>query len=240
MIYKSLKNNLAAVLVGCLLGCGTHQGGVPEGMSFSELPPKSHSALPEYRIHPGDQLDIKFFYNSELNELLPVRPDGKISLRLVGEVEAAGLQPPELVAELKKRYTRDLRNPEITVIVRSFAAQQIFVDGEVEHPGQLELLPGLSTWQAIVKAGGFKDTAARDSVILIRHGDNGQPVPYRIDLKSTSLDQDTVSVQLQPFDVIFVPKTWIAEADKFTRQYIQDLLLFKGWYFSFTPLAPIN
>jgi polysaccharide biosynthesis/export protein len=236
MIYKSLKKTLVAVLLVCLVGCGTvHQEGVPDGLKFAELPPKSHG-MPEYRIHPGDQLDIKFFYNPELNVAIPVRPDGKIALSLIGEVEAAGFQPSELVAELKKRYTRELRNPEITVIVKSFSVQQVFVDGEVEHPGQIELLSGLSTWQAIIKAGGFKNTAARDSVIVIRHGDHNQPIPYRIDLKSNSLDQDSASFQLQPFDVVFVPKTWIAEADKFVAQYVQDLLLFKGWYFNLNPI----
>ena len=228
------------LLIGCLAGCGTHQGGVPDGLRFEPLPPASQSTLPAYHIQPGDQLDIKFFYNPELNELLPVRPDGKISLRLVGEIAAAGMQPEELAAELKARYAHELRKPEITVIVRSFALQQVFIDGEVEHAGQVDLLSGLNAWQAIVKAGGFKNTAARDSVILIRRGEQGQPLLYRINLKSSSLGQDAVSFPLQPYDVVFVPKTWVAEADKFMTQYVQDLLLFKGWYFNLNPLQSVK
>jgi polysaccharide biosynthesis/export protein len=238
--YKKIKNIIFNVffifLINYLSGCGIHQGGIPAEMKFEKLPQISQPSSEEYKISPGDQLEIKFFYNSELNEILPVRPDGKISLRLIGEVKAAEMTPSQLVTELKKKYARDLRKPEVTVIVKTFTAQQIFIDGEVAHPGQIELTPGLTTWQAIVKAGGFKETATRESIILIRRGDDDQPVPYQIDLSSDSLNHAAVSLQLHPYDVIFVPKSWIADANKFVQQYVQDLVLFKGWYFNLNPM----
>lgn len=240
IVYKGfirvLVNVFFIVLFGSVFGCGTHQGGIPTELKFAEVPTNPQSLAHEYRISPGDQLDIKFFYNADLNEMLPVRPDGKISLRLVGDVQAAGLQPSELVADLKNRYAHELRQPEITVIVKTFTAQQIFVDGEVEHPGQVELASGLTVWQAVVKSGGFKNTATRESVILIRRGEHNQPIAYRINLTPDSMDQATASLPLQPYDVVFVPKTWVAEADKFMLQYVQDLLLFKGWYFNLNPV----
>lgn len=219
-----------------LLGCGIHQGGVPSEMNFATPPSGRQIQTTDYRIAPGDLLVIKFFYNPELNEELPVRPDGKLSLPLIGELQAAGLTSKTLESELSNHYQRQLRQPEITVIVKTFAKQQVFVDGEVEHPGQIDLLPGLNTWQAIIKAGGFKDTATRESVIVISHGDRDQPIPYRINLTSDALDRSSAFFQLKPYDVVFVPKTWIAEADKFTKQYVEELILFKGWYFNINPV----
>ena len=94
----------------------------------------------EYRIQVGDQLDIKFFYNPELNEQVTVRPDGRISLQLVHEVMTAGLTPAELTGLLTKKYAAELKKPEVTVIVRSSGGHKIYVDGEVAKPGMFSLM----------------------------------------------------------------------------------------------------
>lgn len=243
-------NNVSYILKFCLqwltvslafgiFGCGSHQAAIPDNLNFAPINTMSQSFV-EYRIKPGDQLDIKFFYNPELNETFPVRPDSKISLQLIGDVNVAGQTASELAAILKERYSTYLQNPATTVIVKSFTGQQVFVDGEVVHPGSVDIASGLTAWQAIIKAGGFNETATRESVIVIRQGKDNKPIPYRLDLKSTSLDQPQVVFQLQPYDIVFVPKTWIAEADKFASQYIEKLLLFKGWYFTISPIAPLN
>ena len=78
----------------------------------------------EYRIQVGDQLDIKFFYNAELNEQVTVRPDGRISLQLVREITTAGLTPAELTDLLTNKYAKELKKPEVTVIVRSFGSTE--------------------------------------------------------------------------------------------------------------------
>ncbi len=95
----------------------------------------SQSPAKEYRIQVGDLLDIKFFYNPELNEQVTVRPDGRISLMLATEVMAAGVTPGELTEQLRKKYATVIKTPEIAVIVRSFNAQRVYVDGEVGRPG---------------------------------------------------------------------------------------------------------
>jgi len=77
----------------------------------------------EYKIQYGDQLDIKFLYNPELNENLPVRPDGRITLQLVGDLMVVDMTPTQLAEALKARYATEVRKPEITVIVRQFASQ---------------------------------------------------------------------------------------------------------------------
>lgn len=218
-------------------GCQTHDG-VPENMYF-EAPPPSTAKVSHYKIEPHDQLDIKLFYSPELNETVTVRPDGKISLQLIGDTEAAGNTPQELQQKLEKSYSRHLKAPEVAVLLRSFTNQQVFVDGEVNTPGMVELLPGLSAWQAIIRAGGFKETATREDVLVIRMDSHNKPSTYLVDLGSENLDQKNSQMGLQPHDVVFVPKTAIAEANKFTNQYIEKLLMFKGWYFNLNPIGPL-
>jgi protein involved in polysaccharide export with SLBB domain len=234
MVINLFLRWLTIVLCISIFGCGIHQAGVPSDLNFAPLNTIPQRSA-EYRIKPGDQLDIKFFYNHELNESLTVRPDSKISLQLIGDVDLWGKTPSELSAKLREKYSTYLQDPAVTVIVKGFVGQQVFVDGEVGHPGSVDIMPSLTVWQSIIKAGGFRETATRESVIVIRQREGSKPVPYRLDLKSTSLDQPEIAFQLEPYDIVFVPKTWIAEADKFSEQYIEKLLLFKGWYMNLIP-----
>jgi len=97
-------------------------------------------SIGEYKISGNDELDIKFFYNPELNEKVLVRPDGRISLQFANDVIAAGLTPAELTDILTEKYSTEFVDPEIAVIVRSFGGQQAYVDGEVPKPGMINLL----------------------------------------------------------------------------------------------------
>jgi protein involved in polysaccharide export with SLBB domain len=189
----------------------------------------------EYLIQPNDELDIKFFYNPELNETVKVRPDGKISLQLVDEIQAAGFTPSQLDRLLTTMYARDLKQPEIAVIVKSFAGQRVYVGGEVNRQGLIELTGGMTALQAVINAGGLRETAKPDAAILIRKGPSNEPVPMRIDLEKVIYEEGSgVDIQLQPYDILYVPKTWIANANKWVEQYISNLLLFRGWSFGFT------
>lgn len=189
---------------------------------------------PVYIIQPGDQLDFKFFYNPELDEAVTVRPDGKIALQLVDEVQASGITPNALDAMLTEMYSLELKKPEITVIVRSFSAQRIFVGGEVNRQGFVNLTTGMTPLQAVLEAGGLKETADPSAAILIRKGPENHPVPFRLDLKSVLNGTGQETLLLHPQDVVFVPKTFIAEANKFVKQYIEDLLLFRGLSLGFS------
>lgn len=192
---------------------------------------------PAYLIQPGDQLGIMFFFNPELNATVSVRPDGKISLQLVDDVQAAGLEPSQLDMALTQMYARELKEPEITVIVKSFTGQRVYVGGEVVNPRLVDLTAGMTTLQAIIDAGGFKETAKPEAVLVIRRGPDRRPIPLQVDLKQV-IDGEALpeDFQLQPYDIVHVPKTWIAEANKFVNQYIERLLLYKGVSLGFAPL----
>lgn len=206
---------------------------------FSMLPPPSSTDMLQpmaaYVIQPGDQLDIKFFYNPELNESVVVRPDGKISLQLVNDAQAGGLEPEELDEILTQKYSHELKNPEVTVIVKSFAGQRIYVGGEVNQQREMELLAGMTVLQAVFQAGGFKESASPENTILIRQGPSNEPVPIRIDLKNAMYGQgDGAGLALRPNDIVYIPKSAIAEANKFVRQYIENLIMFHGFSASAT------
>jgi protein involved in polysaccharide export with SLBB domain len=191
--------------------------------------------LQPYRIQPGDELDIKFFYNPELNEIVTVRPDGMISLQLIDEVKVADLEPAELDNILTQKYSKELRKPVITVIVRTFSRQRVFVGGEVQRPGLITLAPGMDPVQAVMLAGGLRETASPASAIVIRKGADNKPVPIRFNLNSHMQGiSETAEFQLQPDDVVFVPKSSIAQLNKFVDEVIRGVLMFNGWAFGFS------
>ena len=226
-----------SLLVLSLVGCGpavkaappvTPQAAPPVSpQSGPQGGPPAGSAGPvteqEYRIQIGDELDIKFFYNPELNEQVIVRPDGRISLQLIPEIVASQLTPAILTTQLTQRYAAELKQPRVAVIVRGFGSQRIFVDGEVGKPGMIPILGLMTALQAISHAGGMKPTARSSDVIVIRRGAANKPIAFPINLKQardgTDLSQD---ISLAPFDIIFVPRSRVANLNVWMDQYIRQ------------------
>jgi len=178
-----------------------------------------------YVLQVGDELAIKFYTNPELNEDVKVRPDGMISLQLIDDVLAAGRSPAELDADLTKRYTGELADPQISVIVRKAGLNRVYIDGEVHTPGAVSLVGGMTLYQAIQRAGGLLDTAHRKQIILIRKGADGQPVGLSVDIRPIQRGANpALDIPLRPLDMVFVPRSKIAEVDLFVKQYIRDAL----------------
>ena len=218
---------VAIIASGLLISCASQNSNVGETKPLPPLPRSSQPA--PYFIQPGDQLDIKFFFNSELNETLTVRPDGKISLQLVDEVQAAGLKPSQLDKVLTEKYAHELEKPVITVIVKSFGGQRIYVGGEVNRQGLITIAGNMTPLQAVLNAGGFKETANPESTIIIRKGPGNKPVPIAMNLDDAMQGKTgSADFLLQPDDIVYVPKSAIAKANKFVNQYIENLLLFRG------------
>ena len=174
----------------------------------------------EYTIQAGDLLDIKFFYNPELNESVTVRPDGRISLQLAKEIKASGTTPAQLTELLSNHYSSLIKSPEITVIVRSFSSQKIYVDGEVNRAGMVVLTDQMTLLQAISQAGGLKDTAETTEVIIVRKSAENKLVTASVNLDNAmnGLNQDPV---LMPYDIVLVPKSTIANVDVWVDQYLR-------------------
>ena len=181
----------------------------------------------EYLLQPGDEVDIQFIYNPELNQKMPVRPDGRISLPLVKELSVAGISPRELSELLTEKYRPELKKPEITVIVRTFTAQKVFVDGEVNRAGVQQIIGPLTVMQAISVAGGLKDTALRSEILIIRQNSKGPFLTAVVDITlaidGTDKSQD---IALMPYDMVYVPKSGIANVDLWIDQYVRKVIPF--------------
>lgn len=218
-----MKLIAAAIAILVIVACApTVRGVAPFGDAAGTQPaPLSR----EYRIQAGDQLEIKFFYNPELSEQIVVRPDGRITLQLAPEIIAAGLTPAELVTQLKSRYAGVIKTAEIAVIVRSFTNQRVFIDGEVVRPGLLTLTNDMTVMQAVSQGGGFKDTARRGEILVIRRAADGTTVATVVNadrvLDRSDLSQD---IPLLPFDIVYVPKTIIANVDVWIDQYLRRIV----------------
>jgi protein involved in polysaccharide export with SLBB domain len=224
---------LATGIVAAISGCGHSNSTTPP--IAAAAPAGRPPLVAPYLIQPGDALDIKFFYNPELNETVTVRPDGFISLQLVNEVKAAGLQPSQLNETLTQLYARELKKPVIAVIVKTFAGQRVYVGGEVGQQGLITMPAGLTALQAVMQAGGFKNTAQPSETLVIRKGPDSRPIPVRVDL-NTMLSGSTAGqdFRLQPDDIVYVPKSSIAQANLFVKQYVEELFLFRGVSLGFT------
>jgi len=180
-----LKRLLAVLLcAGCLAGCAStaERGDTAAGAALrkNDCPPGAvltsyETDQGKYVIRPGDELQIDFYLNSEFNRDTIVRPDGEVSLDVVGAVPAAGLTPEQFAGKLDQAYARELRSPGATVHLKNSPAWRVYVQGQVAHAGAFTLQPGETALQAIAEAGGVYDTGDADSAALIRRDACGNP-----------------------------------------------------------------
>jgi polysaccharide export outer membrane protein len=162
-----------------------------------------------YRIQPGDELDIRVYAISDLSATVRVRPDGRISLLLLDDVEAAGRTPQELSETLSQLYSSSYRDPRVTVIVRNFYNFQAYVGGAVAKPGLVSLSGGQTMVSAIFQAGGFVVEDGPKQVVLLRQQTTGERTAQRLDLDEVLL-QGRPDIALQPSDILYVPKHGIS------------------------------
>jgi protein involved in polysaccharide export with SLBB domain len=191
---------------------------------------------PRLTLGPGDVLDVKFFYNPELNESQTVRPDGKIALHLIGEVVVREKTPAEVKEELVKAYTGQLKIPEVSVIVRSFISRRVYVGGSVNKPGAIEIPRPITALEAIMEAGGFDYRRAEVSnVVIIRHKD-GKRYGCALDFRDALAGKEFQSFYLEPQDIIYVPRTVVTQVALWIDQHINQMIPHVGFSYS-TPLG---
>ncbi|MFT4955494.1 MAG: protein involved in polysaccharide export with SLBB domain [Brevundimonas sp.] len=176
-------------------------------------------AEPEYLIYPGDELDIQTPTAPELNRAVRVGPDGRISMPLVGQVMAADRSLPELEASLATAYASQLRHPMVEVTLTQAGPLKVWVDGEVRTPGVYDMPGDIEAWQAVIMAGGFLPTARRSQVALIRRGPGNVRMMRVVDLSGPR----TAAVALRRSDIIYVPRTTLAELAVFFTQVRESL-----------------
>jgi protein involved in polysaccharide export with SLBB domain len=177
-----------------------------------------------YRLVAGDVLDIRFFLNPELNDQVQIRPDGRVSLQLVGEAELAGMTVTEATKKIEQLYSTELRSPRASIQVRVFATQKVFVTGEVNRPGPFSMPGRMTVLDAISEAGGIKRTADEGLAVLIRKGPDGYPVGRRLRPLRKGAPTSDAGILLLPFDVVMIPESKIARLDRWVDQHIRQLI----------------
>jgi polysaccharide export outer membrane protein len=216
---------MAILLVAGGLGCAARQPPVdPTVYAAALAPPEPQTAGPDYRIGIGDELHIRFVYQPDQNEELPVRPDGRISLASTGQLDAVGLTPSELERLIEDRSSSRLRDPEVTVVVTKIGPQTVYVGGEVARPGVVALQPGMTPLQAVMQTGGFRDTAKRDSVVLITPAGGGTFAASRVNMEQVLEDGVPERVRLRANEIVFVPKSWIGDMNEVVNLYVRGLI----------------
>lgn len=194
-------------LVLMLFASFTAAQAAPEQKPNTPAPaPVSASPLDaNYKIGPQDVLRIDVWKEPDISRVIPVRPDGKISVPLLNDVQASGLTAMELAASLRESLSKYLTNPQVTVTVNEINSRRVYITGEVLHPGTFPLLPDMTVLQAVSGAGGFTQFAKLKNIYVLRTEGGKQvkhPFNYKEVVKGNLADQN---ILLLPGDVIVVP-----------------------------------
>jgi polysaccharide export outer membrane protein len=161
------------------------------------------AADPNYVIGPQDVLDISVWKEEQLTKTVPVRPDGKISMPLLNDVQAAGLTPTQLAGQITESLKKFVTDPQVTIIVREINSQRVYLLGEVARAGAYPLLPNMTVLQALSSAGGFTQFANVKKIYVLRV-ENGKQQKFPFNYKH-ALESPDENILLKAGDTIVVP-----------------------------------
>jgi polysaccharide biosynthesis/export protein len=211
--FCALVGLLALVLTGC-----------------TDVPnlPAAPAAAPdgsEYRVQPGDTLDVKFLYNPELNEQPTVQPDGRISMQFAQNLEAGGRTTEEVRQALSEAYSHELVKPGVSVAIKGPVSWRIYIGGEVNAPGMFaDSGPPLTLTQAIARAGGIKDTGDPKKIVLLRRVGSDAKA-YMLNFSAAATGRVPADdVRLASYDALYVPRTGVADVYTAYNQYFKQFL----------------
>lgn len=171
-----------------------------------------------YHVKPGDVLEVQYRYSPEFNQTVTIQPDGYVSLEIGGDVKVAGMTVEQTRQTILKKAALRLRDPEATVILKEFQKPYFVVAGEVAQPGKIEMRERTTALQAVMLAGGFKESAKSSQVIVFRKINSDMAEVKTLDLKNIRRTSDLENdLSLLPGDMIFVPRDKISKIERFMR-----------------------
>jgi len=221
MLRSSKKCVILLFVVLSLMGLAAACSGTRPAWTAAAM--AQQPPLP-YRVGPGDVIDVKLFYTPELDESQIVRPDGKMTLQLIGEIQAEGKTSEELQRELAHRFSTQLIDPKVAVFVRRVHDSKYWVAGEVKRPGPYQMLGHATIVEAIMDAGGgTRPTADLKNVLVVRQRD-GRHYGCLVNVKEMLQGKEGPSFNLQARDIVFVPSTKITKVDDWMDQYVNKVL----------------
>jgi polysaccharide export outer membrane protein len=171
-----------------------------------------------YRLQPGDVLDVQYRYSPEFNQTVTVQPDGYVSLEICGDLKVAGFTIEQARQAILREAGKRLRDPVATILLKEFQRPYFVVAGEVAQPGKIEMRERVTAIQAIMLAGGMKETAKSSQVVVFRKINSDTAEVKLLNLKSirrtTDLEND---LTLQAGDMVYVPRDKISKIERFMR-----------------------
>ena len=222
---------LGFALLVALGGCGGGPSAVVRS-NFIEFTPEQQEEIAsrssnEYRIQEGDILKVAFSYQTELNQNgIVVLPDGAVSLVGVDRIEVAGLTMTQADSLVTQAYAKDYREPNLSIIIQETQGRRVYVMGEVRNPG-IHQVPsgGIDMLGAVTVAGGFSEDASKAGTVLVRVTPDGYLV-QEIDMSDfTSMaSAGLATIQIQPYDVIYVPRSRIGDFAYFSKTVLAGLV----------------
>jgi protein involved in polysaccharide export with SLBB domain len=191
-----------------LAGPGVVAGGVP--------------LTDEHVLAPGDEFELRFPFYADLNDRVVIGPDGKLSLQLIDTVALGGLTVAEATKLLNERYAKVIRDPQATITLRTYAPQEIFVDGWVVNPGLVRSDVPLTVSRAIAQAGGAKSGAHTEAVLVLRRTPDGMVHYYQVALGDFA-GASAEDPMLTTYDVVYVPKGVLGSISDFLANYLKNV-----------------
>lgn len=171
-----------------------------------------------YRLQPGDVLEVQYRYSPEFNQTVTVQPDGYISLEIGGDLKVAGFTIEETRQAILRQASKRLQDPVATIILKEFQRPYFVVAGEVTTPGKIEMRERVTAIQAIMLAGGMKETAKSSQVVVFRKINSDVAEVKLLNLKSIRRTSDLENdLTLQAGDMVYVPRDKISKIERFMK-----------------------
>jgi len=208
-----MKHSLLSVIAVCVLAMPF------VARAQDQKPPRLTTVTEErYRLQPGDVLEVQYRYSPEFNQTVTVQPDGYISLEIGGDVKVAGMTVDQTRQAILKKAAARLQDPIATVILKEFQRPYFVVAGEVAQPGKIEMRERVTAIQAIMLAGGMKESARSSQVVVFRKINSEVAEVKLLNLKNIRRTSDLENdLTLQAGDMVFVPRDKISKIERFMK-----------------------
>ncbi|HEX3083807.1 MAG TPA: polysaccharide biosynthesis/export family protein [Pyrinomonadaceae bacterium] len=184
-----------------------------------QTPPRLTTVTEErYRLQPGDVLEVQFRYSPEFNQTVTVQPDGYITLEIAGDLKVAGFTIDQTREAVLRQARTRLQDPVATVLLKEFQRPYFVVSGEVNQPGKVEMRQRVTAIQAIMLAGGMKETAKSSQVVVFRAINSDMAEVKLLNLKSIKKTSDLENdLTLQAGDMVYVPRDKLSKVERYMK-----------------------
>ena len=208
-----MKRRLFLALTICLVA-------LPVAVRAQDLRPPRLTTVTQdrYRLQPGDVLEVQYRYSPEFNQTVTVQPDGYVTLEIGGDLKIAGFTIEETRQAILRQASKRLQDPVATIVLKEFQKPYFVVAGEVTTPGKIEMRERVTAIQAIMLAGGMKETAKSSQVVVFRKINSDMAEVKLLNLKSVRRTSDLENdLTLQAGDMVFVPRDRISKIERFMK-----------------------